>query len=267
MAKDYATDYTIPELEACFLARDIENGEEVDVGAALPIPRAAILLAHLTHGPDIKVGLSFTWTNLLNIPRMATIKSEVDSHQMVWAEGYFKDEDFLMETKWWVKRRRFFIGAIQVDKYGNSNLIGVGDNYKKLKFRGPGGIGTPTISASAKFFYILVNDHSRCIFVDKCDYISSVGWGEGGADGRKKLGLPGGGPRYVLTPLCVLDFEEKTRRMRLKSVHRGVSVKQVVENTGFDLVIPRDVPMTEPPTREELEVLRTRVDVEGMLRS
>jgi len=267
VAKEYAVDYTIPELETCFLSHDIENGEEVYVGAAMPIARAAILMAHLTHGPDIRVGISYTYTNLFHIPKLATLRSEVDFHQTIWAEGYYRDEDLLMEVKWWAKKRRFFIGAVQIDRYGNSNLIGVGDNYKALKFRGPGGIGTPTISANAKYFYIMVDSHAPRIFVDKCDYISSVGWGEGGADARKKLGLPGGGPKYVLTPLCIMDFEENTKRMRLKSVHRGVSVQQVVENTGFELIIPGEVPTTEPPTKEELEILRTRVDVEGFLRA
>ncbi len=267
MIKEYAEDYTIPEMEACFLSHEIENGEEALVGAALPIARAAVLLAHLTHGPDIKVGTSYTYANLVNVPKLATLRSEVDFRQTIWAESYFRDEDLLMETKWWVKKRRFYIGAVQIDKYGNSNLIGVGDDYKKLKFRGPGGIGTPTISASAKYFYILMNSHSKRIFVDKCDYITSVGWGGGGADARKKLGLPGGGLEYVLTPLCILDFEENTKQMRLKSVHRGVSVQEVVENTGFELIIPGEVPTTEPPTKEELEILRTRVDVDGFLRA
>ena len=267
MTVEYSSDYTIPELETCFLAREIENGEEALVGAALPIPRAACMLAHITHAPDLRLGISYTFANMLNIPQMPTIKSEVDFHQTIWAESYYRDEDLLMETKWWVKRRRFYIGAIQIDRYGNSNLIGVGHNYKKLKFRGPGGIGTPTISANAKFFYILVNSHSKRIFVEKCDYISSVGWGEGGADGRKKLGLPGGGLKYVLTPLCIMDFEENTKRMRLKSVHRGVSVQDVIDNTAFELILPAEVPMTEPPTTEELEVLRNRVDPEGFLRA
>ncbi len=113
----------------------------------------------------------------------------------------------------------------------------------------------------------MVDSHATRLFVEKCDYITSVGWGEGGADGRKKLGLPGGGPKYVLTPLCIMDFEENTKRMRLRSVHKGVSVQQVVENTGFELVIPPEVPATEPPTKEELEILRTRVDVAGFLRT
>ena len=100
----------------------------------------------------------------------------------------------------------------------------------------------------------------------KCDFISALGWGSGGSDARTKLGLPGGGPRYVVTPLCVMDFEDATKRMRLKSLHPGVSVDEVKRNTGFELVISPQVPTTELPSDEQLAVLRTRIDVRGALR-
>ena len=70
----------------------------------------------------------------------------------------------------------------------------------------------------------------------------------------------------MVTPLCIMDFEPETKRMRLRSVHRGVEVKEVVDNTGFDLEIPSNVPYTEPPTIEEVETIRTRIDLEGELR-
>jgi len=116
-------------------------------------------------------------------------------------------------------------------------------------------------------FHLVVNSHDTRIFVPRCDFVSAYGWGEGGADARTKLGLPGGGPRYVVTPLGVMDFEDDSKRMRLKSVHPGVTVEQVVKSTGFELVVPRHVPQTEPPTDEQLKVLRTRIDVRGALRS
>jgi glutaconate CoA-transferase subunit B len=116
-------------------------------------------------------------------------------------------------------------------------------------------------------FHLVVNAHDKRIFVPKCDFVSAYGWGTGGKDARTKLGLPGGGPRYVVTPLCVMDFEEDTKRMRLKSVHPGVSVDQVLANTGFDLVVPDQVPDTAIPSDRQLSVLRSRIDVQGALRS
>jgi glutaconate CoA-transferase subunit B len=80
------------------------------------------------------------------------------------------------------------------------------------------------------------------------------------------MGIPGGGPKYCITPLCVIDFTEDEKRMRLKSVHPGVTVDTVKENTGFQLVIPSSVPETEPPATEELKILRSRVDIAGRLR-
>ena len=115
-------------------------------------------------------------------------------------------------------------------------------------------------------FHLVVNSHDPRIFVPKCDFISALGWGSGGKDARTKLGLPGGGPRYVVTPLCVMDFEDESKCMRLKSVHPGVSVEDVKKNTGFELVIPSSIPLTEVPSDEQLAVLRTRIDVQGALR-
>jgi glutaconate CoA-transferase subunit B len=115
-------------------------------------------------------------------------------------------------------------------------------------------------------YYIVLNAHTARTFVERCDYISTIGWGAGGADARKKLGLPGGGPKYCVTPLCIMDFSEDDKRMRLRSVHPGVSVDEVQAKTGFPLVIPGQVPTTELPTAEELAVLRNRVDRAGTLR-
>ena len=263
---EYAADYSVPELLACFLARDLEDGDDLNVGASMPIARAAVLLAHFTHGPNMTMCLSYSKTSILNVPSVPTLLNEVDFRLARWAESYFRDEDQPAEYKLRALNRPFFIGALQVDRYGNSNLIGIGKDYKKLTLRGPGAIGTTGATMGDKYYYIVVNSHSKRIFVEKCDYISSLGWGEGGADGRRKLGVPVGGPKYVLTPLCIMDFEEQSKRMRLKSVHPGVTVEEVVQNTGFELVLPEKVPQTEPPTREEMDILRTRIDCEGVLR-
>ena len=85
----------------------------------------------------------------------------------------------------------------------------------------------------------------------------------GGADARKKLGLPGGGPRFCITPLCIFDFEDESKRMRLKSVHPGVTVEQVLASTGFQPIVPAQVPTTPVPTEEQVALLRNRIDVEG----
>jgi glutaconate CoA-transferase subunit B len=231
---------SIKELLACFLARDLNDGEELQVGVALPIPEAAVRLAHLMHGPNMELIFLGARMNVHHLNRFDQVK---DWH-----------------------RRVFFIGGIQIDAYGNANLIGIGDNHRRLRFRGPGSVGTPTLTTHVGRYYIVLNNHDKRVLVPHCDFVSAVGWDKGGADARLKLGLPGGGPKYCVTPLCIMDFDEVDKHMRLRSVHPGVSVDDVIANTGFPLRIPAQVPVTQAPSAAELQVLRERVDWVGALR-
>ena len=100
----------------------------------------------------------------------------------------------------------------------------------------------------------------------KVDFISGPGHIEGG-DSRVARGLPPGGPKLVVTPLGVFDFEPVTKAMRVASLHDGVTLAQVQERTGFDLVCDAAPPVTPPPTAVELATLRERVDGTGVLRA
>lgn len=256
---------TTKEIMATVLARDLADGEWVEVGANLPVPRAGVLLAHLMWGANMTVMIAMTKANVLNESVIEEFELITDHRATRWAEAYYLHND-LVENMKFRKRGVFFAGALQIDPYGNSNLIGIGKDYKALKFRGPGAIGVCNATVMNSRFHLVVNSHDLRIFVPRCDFISALGWGSGGKDARTNLGLPGGGPRYVVTPLCVMDFEDDSKRMRLKSLHPGVSVDEVKKNTGFELVIPSQVPVTELPTLEQLAVLRTRIDVQGALR-
>jgi len=118
----------------------------------------------------------------------------------------------------------------------------------------------------ARRHYIVTEHHTKRLFVEKCDYISALGFGDGSPGLREKLSLPGKGPKYCVTPLCVFDFTPDTGRMRLYSLHPGVTLEQVLENTGFEFEFPEKIPETPPPTAEEIELLRQRIDPEGLLR-
>lgn len=266
MVKKYAQDYTRGELIATFVSKQITDGEYASAGAGQETIRAGILLAHLTHAPNLHFYASQCRLNLWATANPEFFDLVTDWRGARGAESYVIFDEMPSFLREWTRRRVGFVGAVQIDRYGNTNLIGIGSDYRRLKFRAMGPVGTTTLSSYCEHYYIFAGAHSKRNFVDKCDYVSSYGWGEGGADARTKLGLPGGGPKYCITPLCIMDFEPVSKRMRLKSVHPGVSVNQVVENTGFELVIPANVPETEPPTVKELEVLRTKVDVNGMLR-
>ena len=104
--------------------------------------------------------------------------------------------------------------------------------------------------------------HDPRTFVERLDFRSGIGWGDGG-DHRARLGLPGG-PQLCVTNLCVFDFDPDSKRMRIRSVHPGVTVEQVVEATGFELAPSAgDVPETDAPPDEELRILREEVDPTG----
>jgi glutaconate CoA-transferase subunit B len=257
---------TTREVMATFIARDIADGEEIFVGTNLPVIRAGALLAHLHHGPNMRVMLAHTRTNLFHAPVVEHFELLTDWRAGRWAEAYFNDNEIVLNQK---SRRHavFFVGALQVDPFGNTNLIGLGTDRRCLTLRGPGAIATTTNASYADRYYIFLTEHSPRVLVKTCDWISTVGWGTGGGEARARHGLPGGGPRYCITPLAVLDFEPQSKRLRLFSVHPGVTLEEVLSRTGFELVIPEVVATTAEPSAEELEILRRRVDPQGLLRS
>ena len=238
-----AQDLSPQEIMAVFLARDLKDREHLMVGVAMPIVEAAVRLAHLLHGPNMELIFFGTRMNVADRYTLPLPAFAWDSRVVRWAESFSDTGHRFEDIKHWHKRV-FFIGGVQVDPHGNTNLIGVGPDYATLRFRGPGSVGTPTLSTHVGRYYIVLNSHSPRILVERCDYMSTCGWGDGGADARKKLGLPGGGPKYCVTPLCVMDFGEEDKHMRLHSVHPGVTPEAVQAQTGFALKIPDQVPTT-----------------------
>jgi glutaconate CoA-transferase, subunit B len=258
-------EYSSAEVAAAFIAADLPDRVWASVGANLEVPRAGVLLAHLTHAPNMHVTLSMTRTHLADEPVVPVATSSTDWRAARWAESY-QVHSSTYDNNRHRTNGAFFIGGMQVDRYGNTNLIGIGPDPKRLRVRGPGGVGTGYMAAYAKLLYIYVGSHSRQVFVERCDYVSALGWRNGRWD-RTELGFPGGGPRYCVTPRCIFDFDPATRSMRLKSVHPGHSVEEVLDHTGFDVVVPAEVPSTPAPSALQLDVLRNRIDVEGRLRA
>jgi glutaconate CoA-transferase subunit B len=261
-----SVDYDRDELLACYIASQIENGDRVFVGANLPVPRAGNLLAHLTHGPDIKVAIGLINTNLLDVPTLEPFKFSTDYRMSRWAESVIIHNDIFDAPQ--KVSDLFFVGGIQIDRYGNTNLIGLKGPAGALKMRGPGSLGTTSMAYFAKRYYIYSAVHDPRVFVERCDYISVFGHGEGG-DHRARLGLDrfNAGPTSVITPLAILDFETPDHRMRLQSIHPGVSAKDVQAATGFELVIPDSILVTPEPTAAQIALLRNRIDCDGMLRN
>ncbi len=252
------------ELLACFLSHEFENGERVNLGANVNFARAAVLLAHHLRAPDLTIMVGNSWTNFAGTDRIHLHADTSDFRDARWAESWLHLDIAMIEYPYF--SNAFVIGGLQIDPFGNSNLLGLRDDEGGFRFRGPGPIGTTSHTAYADRFYLATARHTPQVFVESCDFVSSVGWRTPSGVDRSELGLSGGGPKYCLTPLCVFDFEEETHRMRLKSLNRGTTIEEVVENTGFEPIIPASVPTTPSPDPHELEVLRNVIDREGLLR-
>jgi acyl CoA:acetate/3-ketoacid CoA transferase beta subunit len=146
-----------------------------------------------------------------------------------------------------------FLGAAQLDRYANINTTVIG-RYERPDVRLPGAGGAPEIATSCREVIVVVR-HSTRAFVERVDFVTSVGYGSGPGD-RERLGLPGRGPVLVITDLGVLVPDPQTCELTLTHVHPGVDVAAVRAATGWDLAVADMVGVTEPPSEEELAALR-----------
>ena len=121
------------------------------------------------------------------------------------------------------------------------------------------------LGVTFKRIYFYHERQTKRSFVEKVDFISVAG-NLDGVDGRKKAGIKTQGPKLCVTNLAVMDFDEQSGRMRVRSIHEGISLGKVIQNTGFELIVPERIPTTEPPTDKELRVLRDQIDFLGTLR-
>jgi glutaconate CoA-transferase subunit B len=147
-----------------------------------------------------------------------------------------------------------FMGGAQIDQYGNINTSVVGGDYWKPKVRLPGTGGANDIASLCREVIILTA-HEKRRFVQKVDFVTSPGWLDGDGS-RGRSGLLFGGVSRVVTTLGILGFDAATKRMRLDAVHPGVTVEQVREHTGFELLLAPEIATTEPPSDDELVMLR-----------
>jgi glutaconate CoA-transferase, subunit B len=146
-----------------------------------------------------------------------------------------------------------FLGAAQLDKFGNINTTVIGP-YGQPTVRLPGAGGAPEIAASCGEVYVVLR-HSQRAFVEKVDFVTSLGFGDGPGH-RERLGLRGRGPVLVITDLGQLEPDPSTLELTLTAVHPGVEVDAVRAATGWPLAVAPGLATTEPPTEDELSILR-----------
>lgn len=241
-------DYTPTEMMTVVASRALDNDDVCFVG--IGAPSAACNLARLTRCPDITL-----------IYESGTIATKPDVLPLSIGDGELCETALntvpVVEMfRYWLQGGRItkgFLGAAQIDKFANINTTVVGD-YDKPKVRLPGGGGAPEIATSCGEILITMKQSKRG-FVDKIDFFTSLGFGEGG-DHRERLGVTTNGPTKIMTDLCVMEPEAESKEFVATSIHPGVTRDQLIEATGWPLNFSADVAETEPPTADELEVLR-----------
>ncbi len=242
--------YTTAELMITLMAKEIKDGYKVLQGLYSPMPMIACLLAKNLHAPNM------VYLNTADVvdpsPSEVPFSTAGPKLQENCIAYVPLVEVFDLAQKG--ELDLIFLGAAQVDMYGNTNLSVIGDFYKP-KVRLPGGAASAYLCAFMNTV-IWVPRHNAKIFVEKVNFITGQGY-INGWDTRERLGIPFGGPQKVITNLCVMDFEPKTKRMRLASLHPGVTLEDVINNTGFELIIPDEIPQTPEPSQEELDFIRS----------
>lgn len=245
--------YNDTELLICLAASLMEDGTTAFIGTGIPM--LAAVLAKKTHAPNLVAIFEFggTGTSFERLP-LAVGESRT-FHKAVAASGICD----IMETA----QRGFieygFLGSAQIDMYGNLNTTIIGP-YWPPKVRLPGSGGANDVGSHCWKTIIIIRQHDTKRFVPKVDFLTTPGY-LNGPKAREKAGLPPNtGPYRVVTNLALLDFEPDSKRMRLIGLNPNVTVEQVKQNTGFELLVADNLITNPEPTDEQLRILREQVD-------
>ncbi len=248
-------EYTPSELMAVAGARELKDGEVVAVGLGLPV--ISSFLAKRTHAPNITVLFELgvvdpepvhTGIGLAD-PRIwyraKILSGFVDMLGTVLHKG-------LVDVG--------FLGGLEIDAYGNLNTTLLGDPKGKFRhFTGSG--GGNDIASCARRTVVIIRHEARKLN-EAVTYVTSPGYLRGHAD-REAAGLLGG-PSRVITDKAIFDFDRESKRMRLVSIHPGTTREEVLANMNFQPILPDDPPITEPPTAEQIRLIREEIDPDRM---
>jgi glutaconate CoA-transferase subunit B len=245
-------EWTAEEMMTVSAARALEDGAVCFVGIGLP--STAANLARRLHAP-----------NLVLVYESGTLGAKPEFLPLSIGDGILAETADavvgVVETfNYWLQAGRIdvgFLAGAQLDRYANINTTVIGDSYGAPRVRLPGAGGAPEIAASCRSVLIVMRQSPRT-FVERVDFVTSVGFGTGGAD-RERYGFRGHGPRAVVTDVGILEPDPKTRELVLTHLHHGVTEDDARMATGWELRIAEQVAATDPPTARELEVLRALV--------
>jgi glutaconate CoA-transferase subunit B len=242
-------EYKPTEMMTIAAARALRNEDVCFVGIGLP--SAACNLARLSHAPDITL-----------IYESGTIATRPDVLPLSIGDGELCETAMTTVSvpemfRYWLQGGRItrgFLGAAQLDKFANINSTVIG-SYAKPKVRLPGGGGAPEIATSCGEIFVVMKQDTRS-FVEKVDFVTSLGHGQGGDDRRKTYGVSTKGPTKVITDLCIMEPDPVTKELTVVGLHPGVTRDAVTAATGWAVKFATDLTETAPPTEAELDVLR-----------
>jgi glutaconate CoA-transferase subunit B len=242
--------FTAEELLTVAAARVLDDGTTCFVG--IGPPGAAANLAQRLHAPK-----------LVLVYESGAIGAKPDRLPLSSGDGILGETaDAVVSVpemfNYWVQPGRIdvgFLGAAQIDRFGNINTTVVGADYAHPKVRLPGAGGAPEIAANCGEVIVILRQSPRA-FVEKVDFVTSVGHGDGSPGYREKLGLRGRGPTKIITDLGILEVEDATNEFVMVALHEGVTREQASEATGWPLRFADDVQTLALPTAEELQTLR-----------
>jgi glutaconate CoA-transferase subunit B len=229
-------------------ARALNNDDVCFVG--IGAPSAACNLARLTHAPDITL-----------IYESGTIGTKPDVLPLSVGDGELSETALVTVGipeifRYWLQGGRItvgFLGAAQLDRFANINTTVIGD-YSNPTVRLPGGGGAPEIATSCGRVFVTMKHTIRGL-VDRVDFVTSIGFGRSGRE-RDQLGIETAGPTLVITDLCILEPDPGDHELVVTGLHPGVEREQVLAATGWPVRFAADVVENQPPTDEELTVLR-----------
>jgi glutaconate CoA-transferase subunit B len=241
--------YTADEMMTVAASRALREGMTCFVGIGLP--SAAANLARATHAPG-----------LVLIYESGTIGAKPTELPLSIGDGILAETaDAVVSVpeifNYWLQPGRIdigFLGAAQIDKFGNINTTVIGGDYEHPRVRLPGAGGAPEIAASCREVIVVVRQSSRS-FVERVDFVTSVGYGSGPGD-RERLGLTGAGPQKIITDLGVLEPDPVTFEFTLTGLFPGVSATAAQERTGWDLAVAANPEIIAEPSPAELDALR-----------
>ncbi len=239
------SEYTLVDLIICAAAQAWKDDGEVLATGIGVVPRLAASLCMKSVNPDIMMTDSEAW--IVSEPVPVGPRGDYKPKFESWM-GFSRIFDNV-----WGGKRHAMVGPTQVDRYGQANISMIGSDYKKPKAQMLGVRGFPgnSINHANSFF---VPNHNKKVFVEgECDMVASIGYNA--ARLPKGWSVDEVDIRWIITNLCILDFSGPNHQVAIRSLHPGVTVEQVVENTGFPLHIPANIPTTAEPTTEQLALL------------